>query len=294
MEHAILITAYKDLPGLTRRVRCLGPRARVFIHLDRRSRVRAEDLEALSALPQVRLVSRRYRVHWGSLAHLKAILHLAETALKDPDTSYVHAISGSDHPLLPWERFASFFKERDVAGYLEHFPLPTPYWRNGGLDRIGYWHPLDLLDIRKPGRQAWVDRFLRLQRAFGIERSWKGLPPLHGGSTWWSLGRACMAHVLDRLAREPHLLRRFRHTRCAEEILVQTLVMDSPFAAQVVNDNLRYVDWHARNGGNPAVLDLSDLPKLETSGKLFARKVEAPVSNTLISALEARVRGERT
>ncbi len=289
MRHAILITAYKGLPNLARMVRCLGPKAEVFIHLDHKVRVVQADMDALRAIPTVKLLSRKFRVNWGSSAHIKAILHLAEQALRDPDVGYLHLISGSDHPLLPWERFEAFMEERCGQEFLEHFPLPTRFWRNGGLDRITHWHPLDTIDIREPHRSAWMDVLLRWQVRLGVQRSLRGLPPLYGGSTWWSLSRGCVAHVLDRLEREPRLLRRFRHTRCGEEILMQTLVMDSPYAANVVNDNLRHIDWHARNGSAPAVLDLSDLPALSVSGKLFARKLESPVSEGLIAALETRV-----
>jgi hypothetical protein len=264
----------------------LGPHALVYIHLDRKSRVPRSQLDALHDLPTVRLLSRRYRVNWGSTAHLRAILLLADAAVKDEAAEYLHLISGSDHPLLHHARFDAWLEEHPNSEFLEHFPLPTPYWREGGLDRLLRYHPLDLIDIRKPRRKALIDLLMRLQTRFGMIRSLKGLPPLHGGSTWWSMSRACVAHVLDRLAREPQLLARFDHTRCGEEILFQTLVLDSPFAARVVNDNLRFIDWHTRNGSAPAVLDITDRERLMASGKLFARKLESPVSNELIAALQ--------
>jgi hypothetical protein len=286
MQHAFLITAYKDVPALERMVGHLGPHALVYIHLDRRSRVPRAQVDALRALPTVRLLSRRHRVNWGSTAHLRAILLLAQAAVKDGQAEYLHLISGSDHPLLHHARFDVWMEAQRGNEFLEHFPLPTTYWREGGLDRLLRYHPLDLIDIRKPRRKALIDLLMRLQARLGISRSLKGLPPLHGGSTWWSMSRACVAHVLDRLARQPQLMARFAHTRCGEEILFQTLVLDSPFAGRVVNDNLRYIDWHTRNGSTPAVLDITDQERLPTSGKLFARKLESPVSDELIAALQ--------
>ncbi len=112
---------------------------------------------------------------------------------------------------------------------------------------------------------------------------------MYGGSTWWSLSRACVSHLLNECAKNPSYLRRFAHTHVPEEIFFQTLIMASPYAKFVVNDNLRYVDWVARNGNNPAVLDLTDLDKVLASGKLFARKLITPMSQGLIDALRERM-----
>ncbi|MDX9749499.1 MAG: beta-1,6-N-acetylglucosaminyltransferase [Flavobacteriales bacterium] len=288
MVHAFLITAYKDVPRLVRLVRALGPEAHVYIHLDRRSRVPRADLDALLAEENVNALSRRYRVRWGSSAHLKAILHLARLAVEDGEAHYLHAISGSDHPLLAPAELDARMEARRGKEFLEHFALPTHHWRDGGLDRIELYHPLDWIDVKRGNNRLWTNRLARWQKALGIRRSTRGLPPLYGGSTWWSLSRECVAHLLDRLDREPRLLRRFAHTHCGEEVLVQTLVLDSPFAPNVVNDNLRYVDWRRRNGSTPAVLDLDDLHAVLGSGKLFARKLERPVSEPLLAELERR------
>lgn len=285
MVHAFLITAYKDVPRLEELVRALGHDAHVYIHLDRRSRVPRQHLQALLRMDSVNALSRRYAVRWGSFAHLQAILHLARLAVGDGQADMLHVISGSDQPLRAPAAFNAWMEDHLGREFLEHFPLPTPYWRNGGLDRLEYYHPLDLIDVKRGNNRQLVNRLVRLQQMLGIRRSVQGLPPLYGGSTWWSLSRACVAHVLHRLDREPRLLRRFAHTHCPEEILMPTLVMDSPFAPHVVNDNLRYIDWRKRNGNVPAVLDRDDLTALRASGKLFARKLERPISNDLLAAL---------
>lgn len=76
-------------------------------------------------------------------------------------------------------------------------------------------------------------------------------------------------------------------THVPEEVFFPTLVMASSFAGRVVNDNLRYMDWVPRNGNNPAVLDMSDAERIVRSGKLFARKLDRPVSSSLMEHLAA-------
>jgi hypothetical protein len=291
MKHGILITAYKDIDSLVDLVNSLGPEAGVFIHLDRKSQIPTSELERLACLPPVKLISRRYRVNWASTNHLRSILELARVAAQMGGWDYVHLISGSDYPLTSWTEFDGFFERHRGSQFLEHFPLPTRYWGDdGGWSRLTYYHPLDAIDARRSGRTRLLDLLLRAQQRLRVERSLRALPPVYGGCTWWSLTGDCVTYVLEHCARNPHYLRRFHHTRCSEEIFFQTLIMNSPFAGTVVNDNLRYIDWRWRNGSYPAILDETDVTRILGSGKLFARKIERPTSDKLREHMRRHVR----
>jgi hypothetical protein len=285
MAHAFLITAYRDPDALEELVEDLGPTAQVYIHWDRKAPLDAAREARLIALPGIRHFSRRYAVNWGSTRHLLAILHLAREAVKDPAVSHLHTLTGSDRPILSTAAFAAFFEKHPTAEFIGHHRMPSPHWSGGGLERLTLYHPLDQLNVRRLWPARVRNYLVKGQRLLGVRRSLKGLPPLHGGSTWWSLTSACVRSVLRRLDEQPALLQRFNMTHVPEEILFQTLVMDSEFAGNVVNDDLRYIDWTPRNGNEPAVLDSSDLEKITRSGKLFARKLEHPISTDLIAAL---------
>lgn len=95
---------------------------------------------------------------------------------------------------------------------------------------------------------------------------------LYGGDIWWSLDRACIEYVCDYLSANLQFLDRFKYTFCSEEIIFQTIIINSAFTPAVVNNNMRYVDMNYRNRNSPAILDKTDIPKLETSERLFVRK----------------------
>ena len=287
-KHGYLITAYRDLAALEELLDELGPDALIYVHLDRRSRFPAADLQHLRSRPEIRYLSRRYRVRWGSRSHLLAMIDLARKAVDDGLADRLHLISASDRPVWSSERMKVFFDGHPQAEYLLHFPLPTTYWKDGGLDRLSYYHPLDLLDLRRPRHRRLRDLLVLAQRKAGIKRSLKGLPPLYGGSSWWSLTSACVADILRYSDAHPEFLGRLRMTHVPEEVFFPTLVMASPFAQHVVNDHLRYMDWTPRNGNNPAVLDMTDAERIERSGKLFARKLDHPVSTSLMAHLSAK------
>jgi hypothetical protein len=285
MRHAFLITAYRDPAALLELVQDLGPAAYVHIHWDRKQPIGEEWADRIGAMPTVHTFSRRFRVNWGSTRHLQVILFLAREALKDHGIDRVHTITGSDRPVLSANAMDHFFQQKADREFMELFPLPTDRWEGGGLQRLTLFHPLDHLDVRRTWHSRLRNYFIKAQRTLGVQRSLKALPPLYGGSTWWSLTGQCVRWMLMRIDERPQLLKSFRMTHVPEEIFFQTMIMDSPFAGRVVNDNLRYIDWRMRNGHEPAILDLSDLPKILSSGKLFARKLEHPISTELIAQL---------
>jgi len=90
-----------------------------------------------------------------------------------------------------------------------------------------------------------------------------------------------MKYAVNYADENPKFMKSLENTFAAEEIYFQTVLMQSPFQNDLVNDNLFYIDWEFRNGNSPANLDISDLEKLKASEKLFARKIQAPISDNL-------------
>ena len=99
ITHGHLITAYKDLAALEELVDELGADAVIYVHLDRRSQFPATELQDLRSRPEVRYLSRRYRVRWGSRAHQMAMIDLARKAVDDGLADRLHLISGRDRPV---------------------------------------------------------------------------------------------------------------------------------------------------------------------------------------------------
>jgi len=82
-------------------------------------------------------------------------------------------------------------------------------------------------------------------------------------------------------------VRFFRHVLIPDELFFQTIVMNSRFRDDVVNDTLHYVDWDADPG--PAILTVADVDRIETSGKLFARKFDVAVDSEVLDLLDEHI-----
>jgi hypothetical protein len=287
MQHAFLITAYRDPEGLLALLDDLPRGCTAYIHYDRRADLDPTMAERISKHPAVRLLDRRHKVRWGGHAHLRAMLDLCRAAIGDSTLERLHLISASDRLVVSDATFFAHFERSPEAEYLEHFDLPCPYWYGGGLNRLVHYHPNDHLDMRSARHRRLRDNILRIQQLIRFQRPLPRGLALKGGSSWWSLTRTCVAEVLAWSDAHPAFYRRLRWTHVPEEIFFPTLVMASSRAAHVANDNLRYIDWVARDGHNPAVLDERDLQAIVTSGKLFARKLDHPTSTALLHELKA-------
>ncbi|WP_242202504.1 beta-1,6-N-acetylglucosaminyltransferase [Aestuariivivens insulae] len=285
MMHAILITAYKNLDQLEQLVDFFEDSSfRVYIHLDKKGRYDKAVLERIKAKRQVHMLVQKYRVNWGGVKHLKACLFLAQEALAIESLSYFHLITGQDLPIVSKADFLAFFSnqpEGQKKDYIMYAPLPNPKWHyRGGVDRLKYYHFYDLLDAKRHKR--FIRKLVRLQKKIGLERSFsKMFPAMYGGSTYWSLTRESLSYVVNYTLQHPRFLKRFNYSFCAEEIYFQTLLCNSPLKHNMVDTNLRYIDWSKGRGSTPVVLDMRDYDKLKQSSCLFARKFD-DVSRDLI------------
>jgi len=268
MKQAILITAYKNVEQVIQIIDYFDNRFEFYIHIDKRS---ALDLSPLQRIVEKKVfVNNTYPVYWGGVNHLKAILLLAGEALKNPDNICFHLITGEDFPCKPVDYF--FTNVNYTKDYIDVQQMPCSMWPgNGGMDRLDYYNYYDLFNAKKIDKV--IHGLVRLQKLFKLKRSYPaGFPKLYGGSTYWSLSRKTLQYAMEYTKSNKAFLDRMNYTFCPEEFYFQSIIMSSSFASNVVDDNLRYIDWVSCRGGKPAFLDETDYDKIKSSNKIFARK----------------------
>jgi hypothetical protein len=253
--------------------RLAGDDVRFVLHVDARAEPAARrGLYALGGeLPAVEYVDS-HACYWGGFgmvrAALKGIRHLLE---RGAPFDYAILLSGQDYPLRSARAIAEVLEQGGGRSFIECFPLPRAdgWGPRGGLDRVEDWHLIR-------GRAL----HLRLPRRRSIPC---GLAPF-GGGAWWCLPRSVVEHV-DAVVREsPRLVRFFEHVLHPSELFFQTVIMGSPFAATVANDNLRHIEW--AGGPNPVVFTSADVARLVASPKLFARKFDPSVDERILDLLD--------
>ncbi|PJM74044.1 glycogen branching protein [Bifidobacterium primatium] len=279
--HSFVITAYKDLENLERLIGRLQARNNVFLHIDASSSmIRDEDVARFNELPNV-YAEKRYAISWGSYKHLLSLLGLTRKAIEHTEAEgYIHLISGQDIPIRSDEEFEEFFSgNRHIYMDCRTIEEMEPHqramyqWKNR-LWRYDYWnkvvHALRNVDIA-------LQKTLHLANDnFGGERN------LAQGLVWMSLPVEASQYVIDFVDGHPRFMRDLYQAQIPEEFLFQTVLVNSPYAGNIVSDNLRYMDWHKRNGSLPAYLDESDYSKAMESGCFFARKIDSGISKEFL------------
>lgn len=282
MRQAILITAYHDYPQLKRLVEYFDDGFEVFVHIDKRCRQIPDEIQR----PNVHLY-QRYRIPWGSVNHLRAIVFLMCEAVSHADLEYFHLITGSDYPVPSLTELKTFCETHRHENYLEYFKLPRPGWDgDGGLDRVNFFW---LQRWLRPGENQAGYRLtaflVKLQRKLGLRRKFDFFDGhLYGGGTYWSVSREAVEFALRFLQANPRYLRRFRNTKIAEEICLPTLWANSKLP--LTNNSLRFIEWGGWDA-SPTVLTEKDFEKIIHSGCIFARKMTSMHSEGLINRIKS-------
>lgn len=287
MKQAILITAYKDLKQVEKLILHFNESFEIYIHIDKKSRISMHELNSLKHHKLVKFISRKFKINWGGVNHLKAIILLAEQAYKNGN-EYFHLITGQDIPIKNVSEFETFFKAHRDQNFLEFNKLPYASWAgNGGLDRINLYNFYDLFDAKKKNQMKIISLIQKIQQHLQINRDTSEFIPgeLFGGGTYWSLSREAIQIIL----REQIAIKRFNYTFCAEEIFFQTILLNSEIRNKIINNDLRFIIWSEKHGNIPAILDEEDFKSIITSENFFARKIQYGISNKLISLLNLHI-----
>lgn len=289
MKHGVLVTAYTNFDHLVDLIEFFDEDFYLFIHIDRKAKIPATVLKQLQQHPRVILLSRKYVVNWGSLAHLRCILFLLSEACKKEDITYFHLLSGHDFPIKSIKEIKQRFSAESHS-FLEWFEVDASQWKDEWHRRLSYYGLYDVVNVKYRFGRKLNNAAIWLQKKMGFKRrSDSTLATLYGGMTWWSLHRSCVEYILKYVADDHVFLKQLKFTFCPEEIYIPTILMNSPLRSTVINNDLRFIDWTYRNGNSPANLDESDVTALIESGDLFARRFESEISEKLKLMLKAQV-----
>lgn len=276
---AMIITAYQDYQALERMVKALSRRALCFVHVDAKSAITSEQTQSLNAIENVTAI-RKYKINWGSVYHLYALLDLCRLALADARVTHLHLISAQDFPIMSANALERCFEGDDRI----HMQLLRTGDYPELAHRIEHFHFMHLLNYRDMSErtQNWVGRIDRWQEKLHVRRR-LNLPGK--GLVWCSMPRAAAEHALD-APQNKRLLKKLKYTYIPEEFYFQNAFAGTAFEDKITGKELRFSIWNEPRRGTPALLEESDLSRIDASGCVFARKIGA--GGVLYETLERR------
>lgn len=261
MKHALIITAYKNQRQLNLLID--SSPFDCYIHLDRKC-----DLNTDLVSSKAKYVIKKYKIYWGSINHLYAILDLLKEASKTT-YDYYHIISGEDAWACNIEMVDAIVGCNHNI-YLDCFKLPRIGWWGGGYPIFQLRTISAYCDIRYGVPRILNKAVMFIQKILPLKLDLPKLP-LFGGSVYCSLTHNAVEYVLCN-SLSANLLKRLRYSTCGEEVYFQTILMNSDLKDKVITNNLRYIDWSTTPA--PKFLTLSDVTsQMEWNCNLFCRKI---------------------
>ncbi|QLE58466.1 beta-1,6-N-acetylglucosaminyltransferase [Nostoc sp. TCL26-01] len=269
MKIAYIILAHKLPAQVVRLVQRLkNDDTSFFIHIDSRASNEMCDhiTKELQGINNIYYIER-HRCYWGDFSLVAAtIAAIKQLVNSDVEFDYAILLSGQDYLIKTNQQIQQFLQERRGQEFIEYFSLKSDNrWTNQdgcyqSLNRIQHWH----LNFRFKG----LHLHLPIQRRFPVN-----FEPF-GGSQWWCLSKECIHYINSFITNKPQYVNYFQYVFIPDEVFFQTIIANSPFRQNVVNDDLRFIDWEHHNPTPPAVLDKGYFAQLVNSPQLFARKFD--------------------
>ncbi|TKK65678.1 glycosyl transferase [Ilyomonas limi] len=276
MKIAHIILAHAQPEQLQRLAnKLLHPDADSYIHIDAKQHIEA--FNALRHIPHVHFVQKRVKVTWGSYSMVQATLNAFEQIIASGiQYDYINLLSGQDYPLNEASFIHQYFALHHGKQFMEFYSIYDAW--HEAIPRVTKYHLINY-DIRGKYKLEQV-----VNKLMPVRRMPRGLEPV-GRSQWFTITLPAARYILHYLHDHPEVTRFFKLTWAPDEFIFQTILFNSDFRGDMVNDNLRYMDWSEAKP-SPKTLTSADIPALEQSGCLFARKVNIQTDKNLLDAID--------
>lgn len=271
MKHAFLILAHNEYDVLRLLVSLLdNVNNDIFILIDKKSDM-PEKIEVKYS--RIFFLKDRLDIRWGDISGIKAEIMLFKYALNFAPYMYYHMLSGVDLPIKPISKILAFFEKEWLAGKKEFVGfVKTEEWK----EKVEKYH-LFTRNYRTVGLKGKLYSSCRWYCERVVNTFFHRVNSLNfkKGANWVSITEDFCRFLVNN---EKFILQRFKYTRCADEIFLQTVLWNSPFKDNIysLEDEyegcMREIDW---SRGNPYVWGENveeDYAILKKSNKLFARK----------------------
>ena len=212
-------------------------------------------------------------------------------------------LTAQDYPVKPVAELEALLERSGADGFVRHWEAlssESPWSRRKVKARYfhRYWRLPEGSERFLHGLR-FLTSFLPLH-FYLVYGPWVGVRRLrtpyrsgfrcYGGWAWVSLRREAARYLNEFLRHRPDVEAHYRRTIAPEESLVQTLLVNAR-RFDLVNDDLRYIDYAKADRGSPRVLGNADFQLLAEGPWYFARKFDYDSSRDLIDRIDRELLG---
>ncbi|EDM38246.1 hypothetical protein PBAL39_01487 [Pedobacter sp. BAL39] len=283
MRIAHIIIIHKNMAQLDRLIESLRhPESDFYVHVD--AKVPASEFQHLLKLPQVTFLDHRIQCNWGGFSILKAIFNVIDAVVNSgKEYGFINLMSGQDYPIQSTQHIYDFMLSHQGKTFISYETSSDSHWWKKAFHRYEKYH---LTDFKMKGKYL-IERVLN---KITPARKFPGYTTLYGGnkSTWWTIDWECAVHINKVFQEDTKLQNFLKLCWGTDEFVIPTLIMNSPFKKNVINNSLRYIDWSEGNA-SPKVLGIGDFNTIQKSGMLYARKFDQDIDAAILNKIDGAI-----
>ncbi len=281
MRIAHLIITYTNPQQTERMIRRMqDPEFDFYIHVD--AKLPFSSHAYLEAIPNVYLIKNRIKVQWAAYSTIQAEFNSIKEILESGRSyEFVSLMSGQDYPIKSIPEIKQFYAARRGKLLLKYRKFEGE-WEEGMIRVSRYF----LTDFKFKG-QHFLERVLNNLLP---NKQLPGGMKFYGSSMFWSLSPDVLEYVLQQFAQNKKLAWFFKFCWAPDEFLFQTIILNSPYAGRVINENAFYYK-HLPNTPSPKVLAPEDWEDIKASDRILARKFDMVKSPEILDRIDAHITG---
>ena len=268
---AVIIFAHKNFNQVRRLVNSLKHNdVDIFMHVDIKADFNKDDFK------DVHVFKLRADIQWGKITKLDTMMQVFKEVLDLNKYDRFIYMSGQDYLLKPIDEIVDFLNRNKEKNYLEYSRVEEKHVKDRYLK---YRFRNELLD--------------RISVKISFRKNVYGDLTTYWGPEWWMLTNDALKLITDEYFR--FYRGKLGHTLCMDEMIFQTILVNSKLRSTIVNDNKWYVDWsdhiNGLNKGNPNILREKDFQKMIDSDDFFARKFDINIDSKILDMLDEHRQG---
>ena len=215
-------------------------------------------------------------VQWGAYSMVQATVNGLAEILLDDKYDYINLMSGQDYPLKPTAAIHNFFEQNPNKAFMHSLSVENE-WQEA-IPRLTKYHLTNYNFSGKYTLENWLNKWLPARK---MPNNLIAV----GRSQWFTISSQHAEYIITYLRKNKNVKRYFEFTWGSDEFVFQTVLFNSIYQKDMVNDNLRYIDWSEGNY-SPKMLTINDLRVLINSGRLFARKFNETLDSDILNELD--------
>jgi hypothetical protein len=264
--------------------------ADVFVHIDKRNYEKIS--EKIVKSPFVKVLKESIICEWGDISQVSTtILLLREVLATKKNYDFVCLRSGQD--LVVKDEFKNFLlkNQRKVFMTLRNVDrfnlgLMEINWPKNTRKRYTTAHPNRIY------RRVLQSLYRKGLNIFPNANYWPKEYSFYNGSQWFSIPLEVANYIIEFLDKNEWYYKYFENTLCPDEWFFHTLIMNSHYKPDVVNNNHMFLKWGEKfsEQSSPQYLTIDDLQLIEESGHFFARKFDEDIDRSVVEYFSNKVK----